>query len=163
MDPSAAACSVRRTAHASPYHDSAVFFLFCHWWPWPLAFDLDIQTPPSEGPSTSTLWISRKSVKRFPTYLRHKQKNKKKLQTPLKTEPYFNATKILTQMQSSWPPKGNCLHKHTSYVVFAYSLPPVQLPNIRKGIFCSVDHSESKRSSPFHAHMNFHRISVVYR
>jgi len=40
-----------------------------------LTFDLDIQTRPSEGPNTSSLWIWRKSVQRFPRYLRHKQKS----------------------------------------------------------------------------------------
>ena len=46
-----------------------------------LTFDLDIQTRPSEGPNPSSLWISRKSVQRFPRYLIHKQK---KLHTALK-------------------------------------------------------------------------------
>jgi len=30
---------------------------FCPWWPWHLAFDLDIQILPSEGPNASSLWI----------------------------------------------------------------------------------------------------------
>jgi len=34
-----------------------------------LTFDLDIQTRPSEGPNTSSLWIWRNSVQRFPRYL----------------------------------------------------------------------------------------------
>jgi len=52
-----------------------------------LTFDLDIQTRPSEGPNTSNLWISRKSVQRFPRYVMHKQKTNKqtkKSQTALK-------------------------------------------------------------------------------
>jgi len=48
--------------------------LFCPWWPWYLTFDLDIQTRPSEGPNTSSLWIWHKSVQRFQRYLIHKQK-----------------------------------------------------------------------------------------
>jgi len=43
-----------------------------------LTFDLDIQTLLSEGPSTSSLCISRKSVQRFPRYLSDKQKSKQK-------------------------------------------------------------------------------------
>jgi len=48
---------------------------FCPWWPWPLTFDLDLQTRPIDGPNTSSLWIWRKSVQRFPRYFIHKQKN----------------------------------------------------------------------------------------
>jgi len=40
-----------------------------------LTFDLDIQTRPTEGPSTSSLWIWRKSVQRIPIYFTHKQKS----------------------------------------------------------------------------------------
>jgi len=36
-----------------------------------LTFDLDIQTHPSEEPNTSSLWIWRKSVQRFPRYFHH--------------------------------------------------------------------------------------------
>jgi len=39
-----------------------------------VTFDLDIQTRPSDGPNTSSLWIWRKSVQRFPRYFIHKQK-----------------------------------------------------------------------------------------
>ena len=39
-----------------------------------LTFDLDIQTPTSEGPSMFPLCIWRKSVQRFPMYFIHKQK-----------------------------------------------------------------------------------------
>jgi len=34
---------------------------FCPWWPWPLTLILGIQTRPSEGPNTSSLWIWRKA------------------------------------------------------------------------------------------------------
>jgi len=47
----------------------------------------------SEGPSTSSLWIYRKSVQRFPRYLMHNQKIKTS-QTVLKTEPYSRAVII---------------------------------------------------------------------
>ena len=47
---------------------------FCFQWPWSLTFDLDLQTRPSEGPNTSSVWIWRKSVQRFPRYFIHKQK-----------------------------------------------------------------------------------------
>jgi len=40
------------------------------WWPWPLTFDLDIQTRPSEGRNTSSLWIWRSGSR----YFIHKQK-----------------------------------------------------------------------------------------
>jgi len=30
---------------------------FCPWWPWPLTFDLDLQTCPSEGANTFSVWI----------------------------------------------------------------------------------------------------------
>jgi len=41
-----------------------------------LTFDLylDLQTRPSEGPNTSSVWIWRKSVQRFPRYFIHKPK-----------------------------------------------------------------------------------------
>jgi len=39
-----------------------------------LAFDFDIQTRPSEGPNTSSLYIWCKSVQPFPRYLSDKQK-----------------------------------------------------------------------------------------
>jgi len=42
-----------------------------------LILDLDIQTRPSKGPNTSSLWISRKSVQQFPRYFIHKQKKRK--------------------------------------------------------------------------------------
>jgi len=50
-----------------------------------LTFDLDIQSRPSDGPSTSSVWIWRKSVQRFPRYCIHKRN---KSQTATKTEPY---------------------------------------------------------------------------
>jgi len=50
-----------------------------------LTFDLNIQTDPSEGPNTSSLWIWSKNVQRFPRYFIHKTK---KSQTAPKTEPY---------------------------------------------------------------------------
>jgi len=45
---------------------------FCPWWP--LTFDIDLQTHPSERPNTFFTWIWRKSVQRFPRYFIHKQK-----------------------------------------------------------------------------------------
>jgi len=36
-----------------------------------LTFDLDIQTYPRKGPNSSSLWIWRKSVQRFPRYFIH--------------------------------------------------------------------------------------------
>ena len=48
--------------------------VFLSLWPWPLIYDLDIQTCPSDGSETSSLWIWRKSVQRFPIYFIHKQK-----------------------------------------------------------------------------------------
>jgi len=51
------------------------FSVFCPWRPWPLTFDLALQAPQSEGPNTSSMWIWRKSVQRFPIYFIHKQKN----------------------------------------------------------------------------------------
>ena len=49
--------------------------VFCPCWPWPLTFVLDLQTRPSDWPNTSSMWIWRKSVHRFPRYFIHKQKN----------------------------------------------------------------------------------------
>jgi len=37
--------------------------------------DLKLQTRPSEGPSTYSLWLWRKSVQRFPRYFIHEQKS----------------------------------------------------------------------------------------
>ena len=44
---------------------------FCHWCPWPLTLTFN---RPSEGPNTSSVWIWRKSVQRFPRYFTHIQK-----------------------------------------------------------------------------------------
>jgi len=41
--------------------------IFCSWWPWPLTFDLDIQTHPIDGPNTCSVWIWCKSVQWFQT------------------------------------------------------------------------------------------------
>jgi len=37
--------------------------------------DLDLQTRPSKGPNTSSVWTGRKSVQWFPWYFIYKQKN----------------------------------------------------------------------------------------
>ena len=65
----------------------------------PLIFDLDIQTRPSEGPNTSTLWILRKSVQRFPRDLSHKQKvtDTTKNRTLLACGNYLQSTVGLTK------------------------------------------------------------------
>ena len=39
-----------------------------------LTFELDLQTYPSEGPNTTSVWIWRKSFQRFRWYFIHKQK-----------------------------------------------------------------------------------------
>ena len=65
-----------------------------------LTFDLDIETPLSEGPNTSSVWIWRKFVQRFPRYLIHKQKKTKKQQkvtAALTTEPYLCSVTNLTK------------------------------------------------------------------
>jgi len=49
-----------------------------------LTFDLDLQTRPSEGPNTSSVWLWRESVQRVPEIF-HTQ-TKKRLTAP-KTEP----------------------------------------------------------------------------
>jgi len=49
--------------------------VFSLWWPWPFIFDLDLQTHPSEGRNTSSVWIWRKSVQRFPRYFIHERKS----------------------------------------------------------------------------------------
>jgi len=46
-----------------------------------LTFDLDIQTRPNEGPNTSSLWIWRKSVHRFPRCFIHKKSHSVKNRT----------------------------------------------------------------------------------
>jgi len=56
---------------------AGVHCTFLSWWPWPFTSDLDIQTRPSEGPNTSSLWIWCKCVQPFQRYLIHKQTNKK--------------------------------------------------------------------------------------
>jgi len=50
-----------------------------------LTFDRDLQTRPSEGSNTSSVWIWRKSVHRFSRYFIHKQKSQRL--TSSKTEP----------------------------------------------------------------------------
>jgi len=47
---------------------------FCPWWPWPLTVHIDLQTHPSEGPNTSSMWIWCKSVQRFLSCFIHNQK-----------------------------------------------------------------------------------------
>jgi len=64
---------VTRSVRRTPYMHCqwgwwSTFFLFLSLWPWPLTFDLDIQTLPCERPNTSSLWIWRKSVQRFPRF-----------------------------------------------------------------------------------------------
>jgi len=59
--------------------------------------DLDIQTPPSKGSNTSSLWIWHKYIQRFQGYLIHKQQ-KTKSETELKTEPYLCA--VITGLAS---------------------------------------------------------------
>ena len=41
-----------------------------------LTFNLDIQTRPSKGPNTSSVWIWRQYIQQFPTHLIHKQTKK---------------------------------------------------------------------------------------
>jgi len=55
----------------SRLHD---IFCTCYVWPWLRPPLLDIQARSSQGPSTSSLWIWRKSVQLFARYLIHKQK-----------------------------------------------------------------------------------------
>jgi len=50
-----------------------------------LTFNLDIQTPPNEGPNMSSMWIWCKSVQQFWRYFIHKQKTSQTVPT---TEPY---------------------------------------------------------------------------
>ena len=63
-----------------------------------LTFDLNIQTHPSEGSNTSSMWIWRKSVQRFQSYFIHKQT--KESQTAPKTEPFLETVVIKTR--NSW-------------------------------------------------------------
>ena len=73
-------CSVRRTVHALhalSMRMAQQFFRFCPWWPWPVTFDLIIQTRPCEGPNTFSLWIWGKYVQQFPRYFIHNQKKTK--------------------------------------------------------------------------------------
>jgi len=90
---SAAPCSVRRTAHVLlcivGMTQQLFVFVPSDLDLWPLTFDLDIQTRPSEASNMCSLWTWRKSVQRFPRYLRYKRINKS--QTALKTEPYLRA------------------------------------------------------------------------
>jgi len=51
--------------------------------------DLDLQTRPSEGPNTSSMWIWRTSVQWFPRYFIHKQKSHRP-----KTELYGRLTDL---------------------------------------------------------------------
>jgi len=53
---------------------------YCPWWPWPLTFDLDLQTRLSEGPNTSSVWICCKSVQQFQRYFICKQKSHRQRQ-----------------------------------------------------------------------------------
>jgi len=59
--------------------------VFCLWWPWPLTFDLDIQTFLSEGP---TLLPCEFGANLFSGSRDISYANKKKSQTSPKTKPY---------------------------------------------------------------------------
>jgi len=83
---------------------------FCHcwgWWEWTAhflsrvtsTFDLDIQTRPSEGPNTSSLWMWRISVQPFPKYLSDKQKKSLVMKHKIKeTELTWNWSKWTMQL-----------------------------------------------------------------
>ena len=66
----------QKNRYVNPHHIVAKFNQLC---PgdldiWPLTFHCDLQTRPSEGPNTFSVWIWRKSVQQFPKYFIHKQK-----------------------------------------------------------------------------------------
>jgi len=67
-----AAHCLQHTICTLPGGDGSARRVFCAWWPWPLTFELDLQTCPSEGPNTSSgLWIWHKSVQPFPRHWCH--------------------------------------------------------------------------------------------
>jgi len=93
-----------------------------------LTFDLDIQTRPSEGPNTSSLWIWRKSVQHFRRYFIHEQK---KSQAVPKTKPsavQFNPETFLMSPASSHSAfqRVRCHHPQKSYL--AHWLVPWRQP-----------------------------------
>ena len=53
-------CFTKHKPHAG--HQKRRKCRFCLWWSWSLTFDRDLQTRPSVGPNTSSVWIWRKSV-----------------------------------------------------------------------------------------------------
>jgi len=55
---------------------SLVIRVFCPWWLWPFTFDHDLQTRPSKGSNTISLWILHKSVQQFPRFQWQTKKQK---------------------------------------------------------------------------------------
>jgi len=79
MVPSAVAWRYLQPAHSilSLPGVVGVHSVFHPRWPWPLTFDLDIQTRFSNGSHTSSAGIWHKSIEQFPRYLIHKQEKQK--------------------------------------------------------------------------------------
>ena len=77
------------------------------WWPWSLTSDLAFQTPPSEGPNMSSVWIWRKSDHWFPKYFIHKQKHR--VTAPKKQRlPQFIAVHCVWQKHRTFSPPTAC-------------------------------------------------------
>ena len=68
---------------------------FCPWWPWPLTFNFDLQTRPSEGPNTSSLWIWCKSVQWFSRYFTYKERSHRQRRKQNLTQFTVSGEKVL--------------------------------------------------------------------
>ena len=83
-----------------------------------VTFDLDLQTRPSKGPNTSSLWIWCRSIQQFARYFMHKQKNHK-LTVP-KTEPsavHLLLIQYWTQMYCTYDfCNADCIIHYVVYV-----------------------------------------------
>jgi len=74
---------------------------FCPWWPWPLTFDLDIQTRPSEGPNTKhVLRVNLSQIHSAVPEIFDVQTKIMKSHRRAKTEPYLRVVKSHRQCQN---------------------------------------------------------------
>jgi len=76
----------------------------CRWWPWPLTFDLDLQTRLREWPNTCSMWIWRKSVQRLRRHFIHKQKSHRQRQN----RTFLSSLRVV--MIINWYPLGLLQH-----------------------------------------------------
>ena len=74
------------------------FSRFCPWWPWPLTFELDIQTPPRWDQTRLPCEFGANPFSGSQHIWGTNKKKQRKSQAALKTEPYLRA--VITMVRS---------------------------------------------------------------